>query len=145
MLKQFFLKNSGGTILPIAGGTRSSCLSRGYWFESVYNSTGILQCHSPACKSLRYGDSPLYGIVFLCVSVSHINLCGSFNAKATLVEQLWYYLTHRKEDKGVHTFPLGICPKVNLKVCLEFELTWYNSAVQRFNHYTTKTTRCFYV
>ena len=29
-----------------------------------------------------------------------------FNAKAILLEeQLWYYLTHSWEDKGVHTFP----------------------------------------
>ena len=38
-----------------------------------------------------------------------------FNAKAILLEeQLWYYLTHSWEDKGVHTFPKGICPKVNV-------------------------------
>ena len=31
---------------------------------------------------------------------------GLFNAKAILLEeQLWYYLTHSWEDKGVHTFP----------------------------------------
>ena len=37
-----------------------------------------------------------------------------FNAKAILLEeQEWYYLTHSWWDKGVHTFPKGICPKVN--------------------------------
>ena len=49
------------------------------------------------------------------------------------------YLTHRWEDKGVHTFPKGICLKVNIIVWLEFELAYYDSAVQHFNHYTTKT------
>ena len=45
----------------------------------------------------------------------HINLCRLFNAKAIfLEEQYWYYLTHSWEDKGVHTFPKGICPKVNV-------------------------------
>ena len=44
----------------------------------------------------------------------HINLCRLFNAKSILLEeQYWYYLTHSLEDKGVHTFPNGICPKVN--------------------------------
>ena len=56
-----------------------------------------------------------------------------FNAKSILLEeQWWYYLTHSWEDKGVHTFSKGICPKVNV-------IAYYDSAVQRFNHYTTRT------
>ena len=47
-------------------------------------------------------------------------------------EQQWYYLTHNWEDKWVHTFPKGICPKVNVIARLEFELASCNSAVQRF-------------
>ena len=43
------------------------------------------------------------------------------------------------EDKGVHTFPKGICPKVNVIARLEYELAYYDSAVHRFNHYTTRT------
>ena len=63
-----------------------------------------------------------------------------FNAKAILLEeQYWYYLTHSWEDKGVHNFPNGICPKVNIIVQLEFKLAYYNPAVHRFNHYTTRT------
>ena len=64
---------------------------------------------------------------------------GLFNANAILLEgQQWYYLTHSWEDKGLHTFPKGICPKVNVIAQLEFELAYYDSAFQRFNHYTTK-------
>ncbi len=47
----------------------------------------------------------------------HINHCRLFNAKAILLfleEQWWCYLTHSWEDKGVHTFPKGICLKVNI-------------------------------
>ena len=63
-----------------------------------------------------------------------------FNVKAILLEeQLWYYLTHSWEDEGVHTFPKGICPKVNVIVRLEYELAYYDSAVHRFNHYTPRT------
>ena len=36
------------------------------------------------------------------------------------------------------TFPDGICPKVNMKQ-LKYELAYYDSAVQRFNHYTART------
>ena len=39
-----------------------------------------------------------------------------------------------------HTFPKDICPKVNVIARLEYEPAYYESAVHRFNHYTTKTT-----
>ncbi len=35
--------------------------------------------------------------------------------------------------------PKGICIKVNVIVLLKYELTYYNSAVHHFNHYTTGT------
>ena len=45
------------------------------------------------------------------------------NAKAIFPEeQRWCYLTHSWGDNGVHTFPNGICLKVNVIVRLEFEL-----------------------
>ena len=62
------------------------------------------------------------------------------NAKSIfLEEQKWYYLTHSWADKGVHTFLKGICPKVNVIAQTEFELAYYDSAVQCFNHYITGT------
>ena len=80
----------------------------------------------------------LDGLVSLFNGIS--TLFRLFNAKAIrLEEQYWYYLTHSWEDKGVHTFPKGICPKVNVIVRLEYKLAYYDSAVQRFNHYTTRT------
>ena len=78
------------------------------------------------------------GLVSLFNGISTLNRL--FNAKDILLEeQQWYYLTHSWEDKGVHTFPKGICPKVNVIARLEYELAYYDSAVHRFNHYTTKT------
>ena len=74
-----------------------------------------------------------------------VGLISLFNGISTFVgylmpeEQQWYYLTHSWEDKGVHTFPKGICPKANVIAWLEYELAYYNSAVHRFNHYTTRT------
>ena len=65
-------------------------------------------------------------------------LFGLFNAKAILLEEQ-SYLTHSWEDKGVHTFPKGICPKLNVIARLENELAYYDFAVHRFNHYTTRT------
>ena len=68
-----------------------------------------------------------------------------FNVKTILLqEQYWYYLTHSWEDKGVHTFPRGICPKVNVIARLEYELAYYDSAVHPFNHYTTRTPLLFW-
>ena len=55
-----------------------------------------------------------------------------FNAKAILLEEeQWYYLTHSWEDKEVHTFPKGICSKVNVIERLEYELAYYDSRVHR--------------
>ena len=52
-----------------------------------------------------------YVLVNICVAIQH-------------------YLTHSWEDKGIHTFPNGIFPKVNVIPRLEFELAHNDSAVQ---------------
>ena len=79
-----------------------------------------------------------FGLVSLFNGIS--TLFRLFNAEAILLEeQEWYYLTHSWEDKGVHTFPKGICPRVNVIARLEYKLMYYDSAVHHFNHYTTRT------
>ena len=79
-----------------------------------------------------------FGLVSLFNGIS--TFFSLFNAKTIPIEgQSWYYLTHSWENKGVHTFPKGICPKVNVIAWLEFKLAYYDSAVHRFNHYTTRT------
>ena len=63
-----------------------------------------------------------------------------FNAKAILLGEQWrYYLIHSWEDKEVPIFPKGICPKVNVIARLEYEFAYNDSAVRRFNHYTSRT------
>ena len=52
---------------------------------------------------------------------------------------IYIYIYICGEDKGVPTFPKGICPKVNAIARLEYELADYDSAIQRFSHYTTRT------
>ena len=71
----------------------------------------------------------MVGLVwFLCLMA--YQPCWLFNAKVIILEeQWWYYLTHSWEDKGVHTFPKGICPKVNIIARLVYELAYYDSAV----------------
>ena len=66
-----------------------------------------------------------------------------FNHYTTRTPLNLYYLTHSWDDKGVHTFPKGICPKVNVIMRLEYELAYYDSVVHRFNHYTTRTSPVF--
>ena len=84
--------------------------------------------------------SRLFRLVWFICFNGISTLFRLFNAKAIfLEEQRWYYLTHSWEDKGIHTFPKGICPKVNVIARLEYELANYDSAVHRFNHYTTRT------
>ena len=46
---------------------------------------------------------------------------------------------HSWEDKGVHAFPECICLKVNVIARLEFGITYYDSAVQRFYNYEDPT------
>ena len=96
--------------------------------------------------NIKWFDDELIGFIYL-----HINLHGLFNTKSTLFleGQMQYYIIHWWEDKGVHTFPKGICPKVNIITRLEFEITGYDSAVQCFNrlHHENKpdfndTTTC---
>ena len=75
---------------------------------------------------------------FLCLW--HIKLYGLFNAKSILLEEQWWHdLIYNLRDKGVHIFPEGIRLKVNVIVWLEFELAYYDSTYQCFNHYTTRT------
>ena len=63
-----------------------------------------------------------------------------FKAKSILLgEQKRYSLTYDWGNKEVHTFTKGICPKLNVKERLKFELANYDSTVHHFNHYTTKT------
>ena len=64
------------------------------------------------------------------------NFWGLFNAKAILVEeQQGYYFTHSWADKGVHTFPKGISPKVKVTAQLELEFVYFEAAVQHISHY----------
>ena len=87
-------------------------------------------------NTLRKGIIPLFLPVMVWFGFFvwwHINLYRLFNAKTILTEeQLWYYLTFSWKDKG-------ICPKVNVIARLEYELAYYDSAVHRFNYYTTRT------
>ena len=85
--------------------------------------------------------------MFICEAFKSHPVC-LFNGISTFLgylrtveEQMWYYLTHSWKDKGVHTFPKGICPKVNVIALLEFELVYYDSDVKRFNHETSSNTK----
>ena len=42
-------------------------------------------------------------------------------------------------NKGLHTFPKGISPKMNVIARLEFEFASYNVTVQHVNYYTVGT------
>ena len=88
------------------------------------------------CDKISLRIIGLVGLVSLFNGIS--TLFRLFNAKAILLEEQ-YYSTHSWEDKGVHTFPKGICSKVNVIARLEYELAYYDSAVHRYNHYTMRT------
>ena len=67
----------------------------------------------------------------------HINLRGLFNAKVILLEEQWgYYWTHSWRGKGGRAFLLWLSPKVNVVAWLEFELTYFVTAVEHVSHYS---------
>ena len=103
-------------------------------FKTVSNIL-FRDCH----QLLRYIFHNLYDddLASLCNGI--LPVVGYLMQKPFLEEQSWNYLTQSLEDKGIHTFPNGICLKVNFIARLEFKLVYYNSAVHHFNHYTTST------
>ena len=50
-------------------------------------------------------------------------------------EQQWYLFNGCRGGKEVYIFPEAISLKVNIIVWLEFELTYFEVAVQQFKHY----------
>ena len=68
----------------------------------------------------------------------HINFLGLSNDKAILIDTVVLRLNPLLEgDQKVHAFAMGICPKVNVIVRLEFELAYYDVVVR----YATRTDR----
>ena len=78
--------------------------------------TTTRRLHRKTRKRTDYGHQKQYWF----------GLVSLFNGISTFVGYLIY-------------FPKGICPKVNVIARLEFELAYYDSAVYRFNHCTTRT------
>ena len=61
-----------------------------------------------------------------------------FNAKA-ITPRKTVVVLFNPYFGGVHTFTKGICMKVKVIARLEYELAYDDSAVQHFNHDTTRT------
>ena len=67
-----------------------------------------------------------------------LNFLSYLMLKSYLVEdQYWYYLTQTWEDWRVYIFSKDISPKVNIIVQLEFELAYFDIAVQLFSYYAS--------
>ena len=75
--------------------------------------------------------------LYRCINTKRRLVCFSlvslFNDISTFVG---YLMTN---DPSRKTVPGSICPKVDVIARLKFELAYYDSAVHRFNHYTTRT------
>ena len=54
---------------------------------------------------------------------------STFTGNIMLMQPSGTILTHNWRDKGVHAFPKGTSPKVNLIVQLEFEPAYYDVTV----------------
>ena len=82
-----------------------------------------------------------FGLVWFGFFVKrHINFHGLLSAKVIFVEeQQWYYLTHNWGNKGVHTFPKDVSPKVKVTSRPKFKLVYFKVAIQLGSHYSTET------
>ena len=63
----------------------------------------------------------------------HVNLPGLFNAISVEEKVVIVFNPYLEVDKGFHTFPKCIKLKIYVKTRLEFELTYYDVAVQDGN------------
>ena len=69
-----------------------------------------------------------------------MNVRGLFKTKFLLVQETkWQYLINGWEDKKIHTFPVGINPKVNVIARLDFELAFYGAAFIHISHCAIET------
>ena len=62
-------------------------------------------------------------------------LCQKHTCRITAV----ILFNQKLGDYGIHTFPPGIIPKMNILARLELKLAYFNTAVHYFNHYASGT------
>ena len=89
------------------------------------------------CTDKFYSNLSIYPLVSLFKGMS--TFVGYFKA-ILLEEQLWYYLTYSwGRIRELITFLLGISPKVNAIVLLQFELAYYDLTVQHVSPCAMRT------
>ena len=111
----------------------STAVRRLQWAAFSSQKECVWQLNQSVCRKWRSRLNRIGHPDWMKSSVE-LNCAPNQNTKFSLPLQ-----THSWEDKGVHTFPKGICPKENVIARLEFELAYYDSVVHRFNHYTSRT------
>ena len=82
-------------------------------------------------------------IVLLQFKLIHYDVTVHYTTGTPHSKFHWAYvlvtLTYSLEDKGVHTFPKGISPKLNFISRLEFELAYFKAAVLYLSHHAMGT------
>ena len=76
-------------------------------------------------QRLKRKENHFLPVWFVFFVYWHINICGLFNAKAILVEEQQYYITHSWGNKEIHAFHKSISPYVNEIEWLDFEIAYY--------------------
>ena len=67
--------------------------------------------------------------------MTYKTLVGFFMPNHRCGRIILYYLTHKEEDKRVHTSHNGINLKTNAIARLEFEVAYHDVAVQPLHHW----------
>ena len=102
---------------------------------SIYPLSGGIREFMPSCK----GICPKVNVIsFVWFSLFHgiSTFVGYLMPKSPLYKIVVVLFNPHLGDKGVHSFPEGISPKVNVIERLEFELVYFKAAIQHFNHNT---------
>ena len=104
--------------------TQSSMLcSMAHLFS--FNADHMLLC----CRGTNIEKSLIwFGLVSLFIGISTF-ICQNHPCKRTVV------VLFNLVDRGSHTFPKGISPKVSIKARLEFEFAYHGVTVQHIKHY----------
>ena len=100
------------------------------WSHRIGNKT-LTACWLSGRRGCR---CPRFG----CLGLVWFGLVSLFSVILTSIGYLMLKLI-AGGDKGIHIFPKGICPKVNIIAWLEFKLAYFETTVQHFSHYAMGT------
>ena len=101
-------------------------------------------CNSRGAPVTRIGEIRLR-LSLTCIYGGRVHYIGSTTQSHPCRRSVVVFLSHSWGHKRVHIFPKGINPKVNVIAWLEFELAYYDFAVEHVSHYATGSYQSLFI